>query len=175
LNLKDPESARTYFEKALDIDPEDRVAKSGIVISDNMAEMIDSPEMDRVPKSFASMLNSMGIAFVRSGDFKRGIEQYRSAFAFLRSDVDNARLAFNMGLGYMRWGKPDKALPWFERSATLGHERFTKSRVFVRKLKTVVTNEEDAVGEALAAVGEGELAETALYNAENNGEGAPSP
>src|SRR5690606_33589344 len=76
LNLKDPESARAYFEKALDIDPHHEIAKSGIVISDNMAEMMESPEMDRVPRSFASMLNSMGIAFVRSGEYQRGIEQY---------------------------------------------------------------------------------------------------
>ena len=135
LNLRDPDGARDCFAKALDIDPDERVAQSGIVISENMSEMMNAPEADRIPKSFASMLNNLGIAYVKSGDFKKGIEQYESALAFLRTDFDNARLAFNLGLGYMRWGKPDKALPWFERSADLGEGKFTRSRNFLRQLR----------------------------------------
>lgn len=150
LNLKDPDSARAYFEKALEYDPEDQKAKSGMIVSGNLKEMLEAPEPMQVPHSFASILNTMGIAMVRNGNFGKGIEQYRSAMAFLHNETDVGRVAFNLGLGYLRWGKPHEALPWFQKSEALVPKGFGKSSTYVRQLlvsgvKEIEGGEEDSL------------------------------
>lgn len=136
LNLRDPESARAYFEKALAIDPEDKKSQAGMVIADNMDALHEEQDPMHVPHSFASLLNTMGIALVRTGQFAKGIDQYRSAFAFLKNRDDAARLAFNLGLGYLRWGRPNEALPWFQKSESIAPSGFGKSASYVRQLLT---------------------------------------
>ena len=135
LNLRDPEAAREYFKTALEIDSENAIAQSGVIVSKNMSDMLTSPEPLELSLSFASVLNSIGIGMVRKGEFKEGIQQYHSAMPFLHTNVDSARLAFNLGLGYLRWGKPGSALPWFEKSEKIGGIDFKRSQGFVKKLK----------------------------------------
>jgi len=134
LNLKDPESARTFFEKALEFDPDDAKAKAGLVVSGNLKEMLEAPNPMQVPQSFASILNTMGITMVRNQNFSKGIEQYRSALAFLHDGTDVGRVAFNLGLGYLRWGKPHEALPWFQKSETLVPKGFGKASSYIRQI-----------------------------------------
>ncbi len=150
LNLKDPESARAYFEKALEFDPEDQKAKSGMIVSGNLKEMLEAPEPMQVPHSFASILNTMGIAMVRNQNFAKGIEQYRSALAFLHNQSDVGRVAFNLGLGYLRWGKPHEALPWFQKSEALVPKGFGKSSTYIRQLLVSGVNEIEGNEEDLA-------------------------
>jgi CheY-like chemotaxis protein/Flp pilus assembly protein TadD len=154
LNVADPENARAYFEKALEIDGDAPKAKSGVVIADNMAEMLAAPDPMQVPSSFASILNTMGIALVRNGQFARGIEQYQAAMAFIRSKDDTARVAFNLGLGFLRWGKANEALPWFKKSEQLQPHGFGKSAGYVRRL--VAAGKVSAgAGEEASLVGDG--------------------
>lgn len=150
LNLRDPESARAYFEKALEFDPEDQKAKSGMVVSGNLKEMLEAPDAMQVPHSFASILNTMGIALVRNQNFAKGIEQYRSAMAFLHNETDVGRVAFNLGLGYLRWGRPHEALPWFQKSEALVPGGFGKSSTYVRQLRVSGVREIEANEDALA-------------------------
>ncbi len=134
LNLNDPESARAYFEKALEFDPQDSKAKAGMVVSGNLKEMLEAPDAMQVPRSFASLMNTMGIALVRNSNYAKGIEQYRSALAFLHTDLDAARVAFNLGLGFLRWRKPAEALPWFQKAEAIAPESFSKASGYVRQL-----------------------------------------
>ncbi len=168
LNLRDPYAAQEYFRSALEIDDENSIAKSGVVVSENMIEMIRSPEPVEMGQSFASILNSIGIGMVKKGNFAEGIEQYQSALAFLHSNIDSARLAFNMGLGYLRWGKPSSALPWFEKSEEIGGSDFTRSNGFVRKLKSAKTVDSIAAEEAATAIDEGPSFGPAEPTAEHN-------
>jgi CheY-like chemotaxis protein len=137
LNLQNPEEARAYFEKALEIDGDDKKAQAGVVVADNLASegRIDDAKLARqVSTSLASILNTIGITLVRSGQYDRGIEQYRSALAFLHHKDDAARVAFNLGLGLLRWGKTGEALPWFQKSERLSPEGFAKSTRYVKRL-----------------------------------------
>lgn len=134
LNLSDPEAAQKYFEKALAVDPDDKKANAGVVVSGNMQEMLEAPRPMQIPSTFASLLNTLGIVHVRSGEYAKGIEQYRAALAFLHAKDDAARVSFNLGLGFLRWGKPQDALPWFQRSERLAPSGFGKSAAYVRKL-----------------------------------------
>lgn len=135
LNLRDPENARAYFEKALEIDADSVTARAGVVVAGNMREALAAPDPTQVTASFASILNTMGIALVRNGQYARGVEQYRSALAFLHSETDASRVAFNLGLGFLRWGKPNEALPWFRKSESLAPRGGSgKSAAYVNKL-----------------------------------------
>jgi CheY-like chemotaxis protein/Flp pilus assembly protein TadD len=149
LNLKDPESARAHFQKALELDPHDVKAKAGITVAGNMIEMdelVKAPDAGQVPHAFASLLNTMGIAYVRNGQYSRGIEQYRAALAFLHVRNDSARVAFNLGLGYLRWGRPNEALPWFQKSEQLAPRGFGKSAAYVRQLLTAGASDAESGG-----------------------------
>lgn len=136
LNLHEPEEARAYFERALEIDDTDAKAQAGLVIAGNLDTMLASPDPMQVPRSFASLMNTMGIMLVRNGQFAKGVEQYRAALAFLKQREDSARVAFNLGLGFLRWGKPNEALPWFQASERMAPAGFGKSASYVRQLLT---------------------------------------
>jgi tetratricopeptide (TPR) repeat protein len=134
LNLNDPESARLFFAKALVIDPESEMAHAGMVVADNLDEFVPASSASNVPRNFASLMNTMGITFVRNGQFSKGIEQYQSAMYFLEKNEDNAKVAFNLGLGFLRWGKPKDALPWFRKSEQLVGDGQSKSAGYVQLL-----------------------------------------
>lgn len=134
LNLSDTDAARTYFAKALVIDSEDPVANAGMVVADNMAEFVPATKVADVGRNFASLMNTMGITLIRNGQFSRGIEQYRSALFFLEKAEDNAKVTFNLGLGFLRWGRPQDALPWFRKSEQLIGNEESKSAGYVRML-----------------------------------------
>ena len=42
-----------------------------------------------------------------------------------------SRVAFNIGLAYMRWRRKDEAMIWFERSMTLSGGTFEKAQRYV--------------------------------------------
>ena len=134
LNLNDPETARIFFAKAIVIDPDSEVAYAGLVVADNMDKFVPLSSGSDVPRNFASLMNTMGITLVRSGQFSKGIEQYQSALYFLENNEDNAKVAFNLGLGFLRWGKPKDALPWFRKSEQLVGDGHSKSAGYVQLL-----------------------------------------
>ena len=135
LNLDDPAGAQASFAKAMVIDDETEIARAGAVIAGNMRALgFPPPAPDGVPRTFASVLNTLGIALVRNREYARGLEQYRAAMVFLPRRGDAARVAFNLGLGYLRWGRPEEALPWFQKSTALLPEGFGRSSRYVSKL-----------------------------------------
>ena len=150
LNLNDPEGARKSFQKALHVDAEHVKAQQGLILADNMNDLFAAPAALQVPSSFASLMNTMGIAYVRNRNFARGIGQYQAALNFLPDGEDRARVAFNLGLGYLRWGKPGDALIWFQRSEAEHQGSGNRSASYVRKLllKESSTLTEQVVPEA---------------------------
>jgi CheY-like chemotaxis protein len=134
LNLNDTDAARTYFAKALVIDSVDPMAQAGMVVAENMSEFVPATKVQDVGRSFASLMNTMGITLIRNGQYSRGIEQYRSALYFLEQAEDSAKVAFNLGLGFLRWGRPQDALPWFRKSEQLIGSSESKSANYVRML-----------------------------------------
>jgi tetratricopeptide (TPR) repeat protein len=158
LNLNDPETARVYFAKALVIDPDSDLAHAGIVVADNMDEFVPLTNAAGIPRNFASLMNTMGITFVRNGQFSKGIEQYRSAMYFLENSEDNAKVAFNLGLGFLRWGRPKDALPWFRKSEQLVGDGDSKSAGYVKLLlKKMAVTSKNPAGKELTI--EGKVAE----------------
>lgn len=135
LSLRDPFGAKRYFSEALEIDKNDPIGTAGITLSTNMLDFPANCNGVALTASFASLLNTIGIAFVRSGKFEKGVEQYLSAMMFVRENQDVAKISFNLGLCYMRWDKKAKALPWFEKSLRFSGGKFNKSENYILSLK----------------------------------------
>jgi len=151
LNLCNPDSAKSYFTLAVGVDDQDLKAHRGVSVANDLAEAISQPTNDHIPRTFASLLNVVGISLVRSGNFAKGIGKYRNALRFLHQNDKSARVAFNLGLGYLRWGKPQEALEWFQKSKNLGAETFAKSQQYVIKLKAALAEAKKGTDVAVVA------------------------
>ena len=134
LQMLRTEEAKDYFEKAEKIDPTFEKAKAGKELATNIESYLNDSDLSSVPTSFVSLLNSVGVAFVRNDRYQDGLKHYESALQYVDQDVMQARLAFNMGLGFLRWKKKDEALKWFEKSAKLGGDEFSKASGYVERL-----------------------------------------
>jgi two-component system chemotaxis response regulator CheY len=139
LELNQPEQAKEVFDKVLDIDQENVVAKAGNKISDNLGEHLLTHDSYNLPNSFAGVLNLLAIEKVKSGSYDDGMEQYDSALVFVKDPTTIAKLKFNRGLGYLKWGKKDEALSEFKESAQLGGAAFARSKKYVEKMESVVS------------------------------------
>jgi DNA-binding response OmpR family regulator len=145
LNLSDPDAARKYFEDALEIDPQDPTAQSGVTVANAIAEHVVNYSRESIPNNFASLLNIVAITKVRSGNFEAGINQYIAALAFLRSDLAVAKISFNLGLGFLRWQKPELARKWFEKSSSLGNGKFGRAQGYLDPSTSKVSRVPSAV------------------------------
>jgi CheY-like chemotaxis protein len=160
LNLQEPDAARRYFESALEIDYQDGTALAGATLAKSISEHFINYSKDSIPTNFASLLNMVAINKVRSGHFADGIKQYIAAIAFLRSDLAIAKISFNLGLGFLRWEKPELAQKWFEKSSALSYGKFTRAENYLPKLdKKGQRNSKIVVGMPQNFTEEGDLSE----------------
>jgi CheY-like chemotaxis protein len=133
LNLGNPVEARESFQKALEIDPDSEQAQQGMLLATNISDYVSARAQDKaaMPHQFASLLNTIGIAKVRSGDFEGGIKQYRAAIAYVHAKDVAARLCFNLGLAYLRWKKLPESLTWFIKAYEMSDQRMIKAKKYV--------------------------------------------
>lgn len=123
--------ANSYFNKAKDIDGEDSKAITGLDLVNNVSDWI--AEARSVPSSFASLLNAIGVSLVRSQDFKNGLNHYQSALKHVYDDKIKAKLAFNLGLGHLRWKNFVEALAWFKQASNYDPD-YSKPGGYIEKL-----------------------------------------
>ena len=123
--------ANSYFNKAKAIDYEDTKAVTGLALVENVTEWI--AEARSIPSSFASLLNAIGVSLVRSQDFKNGLDHYQSALKHVYDDKVKAKLAFNLGLGHMRWRNFVEALAWFKKANKFDPD-YEKPGTYIKKL-----------------------------------------
>jgi tetratricopeptide (TPR) repeat protein len=137
LNLSNTDEARKYFKEALQIDDENTVANAGVTIANNLAEHMVEQGQQPVTAKFASLLNIIGITFVRNKMATRGIEQYRAAMCFVHEQGTLAKLHFNLGMAYLRSESLEDAEKWFESAAKLADVDFTKASTFANRVKAM--------------------------------------
>lgn len=114
LQNMETDKAEDLFSKVQSIDPECRAASSGKTLARNIEKWLTGTIS--IPDTFAGILNAIGINMVRSGHFSNGIEHYHSALSHVSDERSKAKLYFNLGLGYLRWQKPDEALHQMEQA-----------------------------------------------------------
>lgn len=110
------EEANTSFSGALDIDPESAKAKDGMILTKNLDTAKNAGSIESIHQSFASLMNSVAISLVRQGKFDDGIQQYQSAMNMVSDAGSKGRLAFNLGMAYLRRKQPGDAVEWFTRA-----------------------------------------------------------
>ena len=137
LNMQNFDRARQLFEEVEALDPTETKAHSGIIIAKNLQEYLANSRDEElgIDKSLSSLCNSAAISLVRSKSYDRGVEQYQSALSFSKSRINSARIAFNLGLCFMRWKKYSEALPWFHKSSQFGKGQFEKSDYYIRLIE----------------------------------------
>ncbi len=131
----DPGQAAQSFKKALQIDPSSETAQAGEELADNTARYLTRSDVTQIPDNFASLLNAIGISIVKQQNFEEGISHYMSAMKFVDDPMRQAKLAFNLGLGYLRWQKQDDAKQWFEKSFTMSNGQFSKALHYSQKIE----------------------------------------
>lgn len=132
----DAESAAKHFKQALTIDGDDEKARAGLVTAGNIAAL--PPEQRKSPellRSMAGLMNITAVSLVKKGEHEAAIKQYQAAFHFITSDDDRTRIAFNLGLGYLRWERPDDAAIWFKKSLDFSGGTFGKARDYLARLE----------------------------------------
>lgn len=135
LTLQQPQMARDHFKKVLSIDDRHSVANAGMILADNMEDHLRRyNNSEPLNMKFSSILNVIGITYVRNKDFERGIEQYIAAMSFIADPYILAKLQFNLGLAYLRARKFSKAEKWFSSAAQMASADFTKPQIFLDRL-----------------------------------------
>jgi CheY-like chemotaxis protein len=154
LNMKNTGSARKAFQQALDIDPFCSEAKHGIVLAQNIEEFTvqNYGSSTSIPQNFASLLNTIGIAKVRSGELTGGIEQYRAAMVYLQDSDLLARVAFNLGLAYIRSTEYDNAYKWMLESYHLSGFKMLKAKKYLVILSQKVSKGEGAMPHLIKSI-----------------------
>lgn len=134
LHELEPDEAKKYFKDVLGIDATNEKAKAGVFSAESMESFSIDPSVRNVPQNFASLLNIVAIAKVRSGKIGEGVEQYKAALSFLHDQKTLAQVLFNLGLAYLRDRNLPQARYWFLKSAEAGGKLFDKAKHYVRKL-----------------------------------------
>ena len=129
LNQCQPKVAETYFDAALQIDPEHQPSQRGKSLSSALQQQpTTDPTTGKACQSLAAMINLLGVALVRSGNYEAGIKRYEEALDFVRNSTDQARLSYNLGLGLNRAGRPHDAKKWYQESLRLSGGTLVKAR-----------------------------------------------
>jgi DNA-binding response OmpR family regulator/Tfp pilus assembly protein PilF len=136
LQQTEPDSARQFFKAVMEIDPRDRKAYHGQVLAQSLSEHVaGNGGGEKLAQSFAGLLNILGITQIKNRKHANGIRQYEAAMSFVHSDGEAARLCFNIGLGYMRWGKPERALNWFTKCAMVDGPCLPRAQKYISEIE----------------------------------------
>jgi len=131
---KNADEALDIFKNALKIDEQNAVAKAGVLASENMRSFLASNTEEALPQNLASMLNLVAITLVKSGKEQEGMDQYKAALSFVHDSFSQARVMYNIALGYVRWSKKKEALDWFKKSVATGGDQFAKANEHIKKI-----------------------------------------
>jgi tetratricopeptide (TPR) repeat protein len=118
------DQAMSHFSDALALDEDNKDATVGKgqchLMSGEINEALTLLKAVSGPRELASIFNTAAILAMRQDRHEQGMQLYQSALkAIGHDDKVTARLMYNMGLGYKRWQKPEKAQLCFEKAVEL--------------------------------------------------------
>ncbi|MCX6110752.1 MAG: tetratricopeptide repeat protein [Proteobacteria bacterium] len=131
------------FDQALANDPERRdarVGKAQCKLMDNQVNEALAVLKDvTTDLEMASIFNTCAVMNMRKKRHSAGMNLYESALRVLGKNPKlQARLYFNMGLGYRRWGKKTRAIESLQACARLD-PNFKKASLAIAAIKDVKT------------------------------------
>jgi len=133
LTLKQTEDAKKYFEKALNIDAESKKAKAGLGLTEHLGEYLRDHGTETASwQSLASMLNTIGVSMVRGANYSKGFEHYEAASVFINEPDVLAKLHFNLGIGFLRYGDIEKGVTWLRSACERMPSGYPKAQMFLK-------------------------------------------
>ncbi|HYX36541.1 MAG TPA: tetratricopeptide repeat protein [Oligoflexus sp.] len=122
LKVDKPEEAEAAFGEVLNFAPGSKEAKIGKSTSKMlMGEVNDALALLNEfasPRELSAVFNTAAILAIRQKRYDAGFELYQKALQILSKKPKLvARILYNMGIGYVKFGKPEKGLKCFEKSA----------------------------------------------------------
>ncbi len=105
--------ARAQYAKVLEIDPENRIAKSAIEALDRSIAGLETAA--RLGQSFQTIYK-LGLRYLADGKYEAALEKLDQALS-LRPDLPDAYVS--IGECYLRWGKPEKAIGFLEKATRI--------------------------------------------------------
>lgn len=115
LSIGDLEQSEDYFRRVIRISPALAEAHKGLGDVQMLREDYDQA-MQNYQKALdldgddVSILNSMGLVFVKQGAYEKGIQKYKLA---LGVDAKNSKVLFNIGYAHEKIGELDKARGYY--------------------------------------------------------------
>ncbi|SMF49119.1 tetratricopeptide repeat protein [Pseudobacteriovorax antillogorgiicola] len=173
LNLDRVKEANGFFDQALKIDEDSVQAARGkgqVSLLQGDLEAALGFFKSSTEEEIAALFNNTAIMCMRKGRFEQGLKLYHTALTqVVKKPETLARVVFNMGLGYLKWEKPDHACKAFKQATSLDPQ-FEKAshnlRILQKRTKPQVAetsadiidmgesvgagNEGDAIGEDIA-------------------------
>lgn len=121
LKLDQPSQAEEAFNKVLDFASGSKEAKLGKstskLLQGEINEALQVLQGIASPRELSAVFNTAAILAIRSQDFATGLGLYQKAAQLLSGNAKlSARIYFNMGIGFVKSGKPDKGLKCFQKS-----------------------------------------------------------
>jgi tetratricopeptide (TPR) repeat protein len=147
LQMDKVKDAIEHFDRAIEIDDtltEAKVGKGqGLLMEGQVNDALAILKEVSSKREMASIFNLAAVMSMRQKRFDPGMKLYMAAIKVLGQDKTiHSRLMFNMGIGYRRWSKPDKALTCFDESLKLD-PTYTKADA----QKAIINGKEDQDGE----------------------------
>ena len=145
LQARQGNKALETFERGVKLDPLSAKAQAGKVVAKNLQDYL-AQKPPTISKTFACLMNSIGISKVQGGDIEDGITHYKSALSFLGDPDNKTKVMFNIGYGYLREGDYEAAVHWFDQSYSESSNSFEKALKYSRLLKTkLITSDEEVI------------------------------
>jgi tetratricopeptide (TPR) repeat protein len=140
LKIDKPEEAEAAFEEVLNFAPGSKEAKVGKstskMLMGEVNEALNLLNEFASPRELSAVFNTAAILAIRQKRYDAGFELYQKALQILAKKPKLvSRILYNMGIGYVKFGKPEKGLKCFEKSAEADPE-FTDAAHNVKILKT---------------------------------------
>jgi tetratricopeptide (TPR) repeat protein len=138
ISLKNPEAAIDNFKKALHVDQKDTKAKVGLAVAKGMTKAMElQTHAADEDMSVAKTINNLGVILARQGQYEKAIKYYLMSFAFMGTKDLQARVSFNMGLGFKKWNKMPQAKFWLEKSVALSNGSLEKAANHLAGLEAI--------------------------------------
>ncbi|MFW7380642.1 MAG: tetratricopeptide repeat protein [Oligoflexus sp.] len=127
MNLDQVDEASRQFDEALEINEHSKKAAVGKsqceLLKGNINEAVLLMRQIADDKEVAAIFNNTAILCMRRQQFVKGLSLYKAAVSqVLHNPRIQARITFNIGIGYLRWGKKKEAVIAFTRATELDAE-----------------------------------------------------
>jgi tetratricopeptide (TPR) repeat protein len=132
------QEASVHFDAALKIDDKHQ----GALLGKSKCSLLEGDVNDALvilkeissPVEMASVFNTCAVIIMRKGKHEAGMDLYRTALKAIGSNsVLQARLFFNMGIGYRRQNQRDKAKACYDNAIKLD-PKFNKAKEHIEQM-----------------------------------------